>query len=558
MAPIRVVCLAVAVAALFVAVASTLRVTIDSDTLFAVLLHQDLHTWGGHVGEWNLPPAPCWFPDIALVWTALSLGLSSVTALRVAGIGLLALALGGWVVIAERRAPMGIAIGLMVSTLPLLAAAGVQLEAHGGITALTPWIVWLVLRRRLALASVLVVLLTASDSLALATLVLPLALALRNRQSWRLVLAGLFGAGAGRLLRPRTLLASYMDIDPSDSWRSLLALGHWLRTMWGQQTWTVLWVLLALAVLVHAAWRRSSLPVRFVLWSLAITLGSLVSFGQFLDDGGARYVMPVLLSLVACALWQATRAVRLSARSVWSASGGLAVLAVTVYVRSLPAPPVPRSELLSPLEHELEARGLHYGAAPYWDAKLLTALSTHGIFLSALAPDRVTPYAWNANARWPLRFEPTFLLLPAADPTHELDARRLYGAPAERIVLLDHVILTYADPTRIARHFAPYLVDFSVAGAEAWFDARDGERTAQLGYRGPHVMLPPGRYRLLLTRAPSSLLRGGYRVRVGRHARAEGDWPAELEIDVPRAAPLLVEIAAAADAVQAVTVRRLD
>ena len=271
-------------------------------------------------------------------------------------------------------------------------------------------------------------------------------------------------------------------------------------------------------------------------------------FGQFLDLAGARYVLPALLGMCCVAAIVVVDSAPEPRPATLGLTGlGLGLATATIPVAS-PAP-IGRSELLEPLERELAVRGLHAGAAPYWDAKVLTYLSRRGTFVTSLAPDRVLPYAWNANAFWSLRHPPEFLLVSSEDPTHERDALRLFGVPAERIAIGDRLLLTYPDPQAIRVHFAPYGVDFTVPGASASFPVSAGEADAARGlvYRGPHLMVPPGRYRLGLASSLEPAVPGTYRIRAGRRARLEGTLPAleSLVLEVPRAAPLTIELYAA-------------
>lgn len=525
-----------------------LPVTVDSDTLFAPLLFRDLFAWGGHLGEWNVPPAPCWFPDAALVWAALACGASDALALRIAAALLLGIGALGWVMLSARRAPTAAALATLFALCPAWSEPLLQIQAHGGVAALAPWLVWACRQRHLGLAVLLTVLLVGSDSLALPMLVLPLLLVLRGRRAVVLGLAAAGGYTVSALARSRPLLASYTDIDPTDAWRSLSALVHWLGSFVWQRPLACALLVIAIGSVLRAP--RRDWIARFVWGAPLVTAATLVLFGQFLDDASARYLTPVLFGVPAYALGLATaqRTPRFS--QVLTALALLA--AILLRVQSGAAPPLRRSELLAPLERELAVRDLHSGVASYWDAKLLTSLSKRGTFLTALAPDRLAPYTWNANARWPLRFQPTFLFVEASHAAH---AERLLGAPAERVPIDDHVLLTYASPEPLRALFAPYLVDFTEPGASAAFDVRLGD-PGPSAYRGPNVVLPPGRYRIeLASRAGAGA--GSYRLRIGRGARAEGAWPAEISIDAPRPAPLLVEIDAPSQQVLGPRVTRL-
>jgi len=538
---------------------AALRVTVDADTLYGPLLARDLREWGGRLAEWNLPPSAGWFPDLALLWGALALGVPGPRAMQLAGEVLLGMALVGWLVVARRRATLLVifALGLvLVMPLSALLGAGVQLESHGGLAAAAPWTIVLgrSSRRSARCAqALLVAAVVASDALALPMLVLPFVALARThprRSALTTLAAALVGLLLATLLRERPVLASYLDVSPLDSWRSLVMFGRWVGHFVRHEPASALLVLASALVLLA----RGRVPgptqalARFALGSVVVTVATLIVFGQFLDLGGARYVLPALLGMCCVAAIVGVDAAskpRPAALGLTGLGLGLATAAIPV---ASPAPVV-RSELLEPLERELAARGLHAGAAPYWDAKVLTYLSRRGTFVTSLAPDRVLPYPWNANAFWALRHPPEFLLVSSDDAAHERDALRLFGVPAERIAIGDRLLLTYADRDVIKVHFAPYAVDFTVPGASASFPVAAGEADAALGlaYRGPHLMVPPGRYRLGLASSLEPPVTGTYRIRAGRRARLEGSLPApgSLVLEVPRAAPLTIELYAA-------------
>src|SRR5512135_2773264 len=68
----------------------------DSDLYYLPALYADLVSWGGRLSEWKLPPAPYFFPDMALYFPVQAVLRNYPLAFVVAGALQAVLWLAGW------------------------------------------------------------------------------------------------------------------------------------------------------------------------------------------------------------------------------------------------------------------------------------------------------------------------------------------------------------------------------------------------------------------------------------------------------------------------------
>ena len=131
----------------------------DYDTVRPWLWFRDLFLVEGYPPSgWRHGPAPYYVPDIALLFSLFGLGLGVRECLWLSSLLLPALAAGGWIAACERlfgKSPARRAAILLLHALALLLLGwgGVELFLlhavavyHYGTWALTPWLLWLLLR----------------------------------------------------------------------------------------------------------------------------------------------------------------------------------------------------------------------------------------------------------------------------------------------------------------------------------------------------------------------------------------------------------------------------
>lgn len=124
---------------------------------------------------------------------------------------------------------------------------------------------------------------------------------------------------------------------------------------------------------------------------------------------------------------------------ITDASRGRLAIAAAALAALLPltaAASVPTAATIAaPLAAWLEAHGLTYGIAGYWDASSVTVQSGNRVQVRALQrlPDgQVIPYGWEANSFWysPSRHDAMFVLSYRTSSVTPAIAERIFGRPA--------------------------------------------------------------------------------------------------------------------------------
>lgn len=162
--------------------------------------------------------------------------------------------------------------------------------------------------------------------------------------------------------------------------------------------------------------------------------------------GSSRYLVPslVTMAIVALATPIDMRQRPIEFMSVAVVFAGLLTSAYPAFVRSdvsshmTGGPQVPRATVLSNLASYLQANGLHYGYATYWNAGSLSVLSDEHVLVRQIVFDGALPIPMRflSADRWYLADTwkgETFLLL-TQDEANKVDWKRLaaFGLPVSR------------------------------------------------------------------------------------------------------------------------------
>lgn len=273
-------------------------------------------------------------------------------------------------------------------------------------------------------------------NLAAALASLPLATAAR---------AGMRHLGAYAMVAPKTAIA------PAGEWQHNAAVS-WqvLRILFGAQAGpgapppggavTVFGSACMVAVaagLLRVAWRwRAARRAEQVLAvAIAASLGVYVA-STLVSLASPDYIVAILPSgavLAARALVPARLTVRGAGRLTGLAVTGAAAVAALLPLSLVAAQP-PEAPYTDPLAAWLQAHGLHYGLAGYWDGSAVTLDSGNQVQVRAVRADgaRVTPYPWETNLLWfdPARHYANFVVVDLGSHPHVgMGVERAFGKP---------------------------------------------------------------------------------------------------------------------------------
>jgi hypothetical protein len=135
------------------------------------------------------------------------------------------------------------------------------------------------------------------------------------------------------------------------------------------------------------------------------------------------------------------------------ARNGRVALAAAALAALLPlaaaatVPPVTQNAV--PVAAWLEAHGLRYGIAGYWDASAVTVQSGNQVQVRAVVQPggKITPYGWETKPSWydPSQHDATFVI---SNPTGNgnltpAEAEQNFGRPAAIYLVAGRVILVY-------------------------------------------------------------------------------------------------------------------
>ncbi len=253
--------------------------------------------------------------------------------------------------------------------------------------------------------------------------------------------------GADQMVAPRTA------VSPPRQWPHNAALAwHAIRVLYGAQAGSGSFslardagYLLGLACLLAAAagfarvvwtWRSASRAEQLLCAAIVINLSAYV-ISTIPAPSNPHEVVAVLpcgavLAARACVPGQIADSLR----------AGLAVGLTTVVAlvpltvaAARPVAAVPTA----PLSAWLEAHGLTYGLAGYWNSSVITLQSGNQVQVRAVAMDgrQVIPYGWEANTSWfdASRHDATFLITDLVGNGLSPSAEGYFGKP----VKIDHV-----------------------------------------------------------------------------------------------------------------------
>jgi hypothetical protein len=117
---------------------------------------------------------------------------------------------------------------------------------------------------------------------------------------------------------------------------------------------------------------------------------------------------------------------------------GLAAIAALLPLTTAAARPA-AAEPTAPLAAWLEAHGLSYGLAGYWDSSAITLYTDNRVQVRAVVikGPQVRPYAWETNTLWfdASRHDATFVIIDLAGNGLSPSAEQYFGKPAK----IDHI-----------------------------------------------------------------------------------------------------------------------
>lgn len=491
-----------AVAVISLLVRQDLRSYFNADYCYAPALVQDLVHMGGRLTEWDVPPAPYFFPDVLVYAAWYAVWGNPGLALTASGVTLLVLFVGGWALVARRLAETAeqesvgqgavLLAGAALCTFDSfrwVAVSSLTITGHFGVTALAPYavlvaLVWLDApspqssrMREMVLMGIVVALLVLSDMLTVVQVCLPLAAAAGvmtlkagspRRSGWMIVATMAGGAALGLIMlsrMDRTASVAYLQVAFSPLCTAIAGeyAMEWVTTSLRENTLASLLPIAAgcgLVALVLSECRRAlrggALCVRsvvvpvFATASVVCTAAAVVYAGRWM----AGYVFPVTLGLVFAAVPMVSR-LRFGARAGAVARSGLAAACLALVL--LNCGPLSRTgelarytdgapEWVKDLDREAGRLGLKCGVTDYWLAKPATLFSATGIRMIQSTTD-LMPLDWISNRRWCDRLEPQFVYCTTneciSDRIRERDVIARFGVPDTRREVGDMVLLVY-------------------------------------------------------------------------------------------------------------------
>jgi hypothetical protein len=194
-------------------------------------------------------------------------------------------------------------------------------------------------------------------------------------------------------------------------------------------------------------WRAASRSEQLLLAGIVINVGAYV-ISTMATPQGTEEIIAVLpfgavLAARACVPARITGAWRARTALVTAAAAALLPLiaAATPPIEGLPA---------VPLAAWLEAHGLTYGIAGYWDASDITVQSGNQVQVRTVNPAGSTfvPYYWETKPSWydPSQHDATFVISGASGTSGNITpamAERSFGRPAAIYHVAGRVILIY-------------------------------------------------------------------------------------------------------------------
>ena len=248
--------------------------------------------------------------------------------------------------------------------------------------------------------------------------------------------------GAYQMIAPRTA------ISPPGQWSHNAAIAwHALRVLFGAEAGSGsvslarnAGYILGIACLLAAAagfarvvwtWRTASRAEQLLCAAIVINLSAYVISTMPIPSNPYEVVAVLpcgaILAARACVPGRITGTLR--ARL---ATGLAAVAALLPLAIATPRPAA--AQPTAPLSAWLEAHGLTYGLAGYWNSSIITLQSGNRVRVRAVGVDggQVFPYLWETNTLWydASRNDATFLIVDLAGAGLSPSAEQAFGKPA--------------------------------------------------------------------------------------------------------------------------------
>jgi hypothetical protein len=248
--------------------------------------------------------------------------------------------------------------------------------------------------------------------------------------------------GAYQMIAPKTA------ISPPGQWPHNAALAwHALRVLFGAEASSGspslarnAGYILGIACLLAAAagfarvvwtWRTASRAEQLLCAAIVINLSAYVISTIPIPSNPYEVV-----AVLPCGAILAARACvpgRISGTLGAGLAAGLAAIAALLPLAIVTARPA-AAEPTAPLSAWLEAHGLTYGLAGYWNSSIVTLQSGNRVQVRAVNVDgsQVIPYLWETNTSWfdASRHDATFLIVDLAGNGLSPSAQQAFGKPA--------------------------------------------------------------------------------------------------------------------------------
>lgn len=209
-------------------------------------------------------------------------------------------------------------------------------------------------------------------------------------------------------------------------------------------------------------WRRASRAEQLLAAAIVFNLGIYAVSVMPLASGYREIaaVLPCGAALAARALVPARITGELRAFGVVTAAALVALLPLSVAATRPaigpsmgPAPGDPGSAQTAPLTAWLEAHGLSYGVAGYWDASVISMQSGDKVRIRAIdLHHTISPAGWKAhepywetNALWydPSRYDARFVIADARGIFSRYKMKRSFGKPSATYRVANWYVLVY-------------------------------------------------------------------------------------------------------------------
>jgi hypothetical protein len=270
--------------------------------------------------------------------------------------------------------------------------------------------------------------------------------------------------GSYLMVTPRTQLA------PASEWAHNWALTwHSVRMLLGitgepgfrpvGNTAIFGWACLVLAVAgmlrVIWNWRRASRAEQVLL--LAIVLNLVAYAFSTLPGPQAPHEIAIVLPAGAVLGARVLVPARIPGRRMAAAAACAAVVAALLPLSLVAATRPPAVPPRTGLATWLQAHGLRYGLAGYWDASVVTLLTGGQVQVRAvvLSGGKITAYPWESDTAWydPARYRANFVVIGNSGGSLEQDTEHFFGKPASvhrvdgyRILVYDKNVLNVLKP----------------------------------------------------------------------------------------------------------------